>query len=201
MPIYEFECPIHGRFEIILPLTKSNSKFAFCGFPNKDEQGFACGIKAERIWSLPGNIQIAKPTRMFVNNKDGSVFSPIKESDKPPKGYHEIELKGPAERSKFEKEQQHRIDGQNQLTSHILDSMKSEARKNRHDNLKSRMNAIQREVDPNTGKEIEFTLDHKDKALIEKAMNRSKKKPMKEKKSNVMLAVNHDDRSNLDEVK
>lgn len=198
MPIYEYECPIHGKIEKCLPLSYSNVKDIPC---TKD---IDCEERAERIWSLPGNIQIGSPTKMFVNNKTGEVYSPSTKFDKPPKGYHEIELKTPIERSKFEREQQRKADAENQLTSHVLDSMKSEARKKRHDDLKSRMNAIQKETVINReGKEetLEFSLDHKDKQLLSKAMERSKKKPRKEKKTEVKLAINHYNPSNMDQVK
>ena len=206
MPIYEYMCEATGEiFEWIRPISESEIKRQTCPVHfvenHKEGKDYHDVI---RIWSLPGNIQIGKPTRMFINNKTGEPFSPISQYDKPPKGYHEIELRSPTERSKFEREQQRRIDGQNQFTSHMLDSMKSEARNKRHDDLKARMNAVQKEEFTNKeGKTetVEFTLDHKDKALLEKAMKRSRKKPMKEKKSDVMLAVNHYNPSNMDEVK
>lgn len=206
MPIYQYSCIKTGEvFEEILPISEWDRRLIICRIHFNRDNYLATGIchDAEKIWSIPGNIQIGKPTRIFVDSK-GNTFSPISQHDKPPKGYREIELRNPIERSKFEKEQQQRTDAQNQLTSHILDSMKSESRKNRHDNLRARMNAVQREEFTNQeGKTetIEFTLDHKDKALVEKAMTRSRKRKAKEKKSNVMLAANHYNSSNLDEIK
>lgn len=200
MPIYEFECPVHGIFETILPLISSELKLIQCGWA-VDRNNF-CYEAATKVWSIPaGDLSIGKPTRIFINERTGEPFSPLKPYDKPPRGYREVELRNPSERSKFEKEQQRRIDVQNQLTSHILDSMKSEARKNRHDNLNAKMNAIQREKDPVTGETVEFTLDYKDKALVKKAMERSKKKKVKEKTSNAVIAINHYNSSNLDEIK
>lgn len=197
MPIYEFECPKHGIIERIFPLKLANIIECFCMVDN-------CKLMAQKVWSLPGNIQIGQPTKMFINTKTGEPFAPMSRYDKPPKGYKEVELRNPIERAKFEKAQQQRVDAQNQVTSHVLDSMKSEARKNRHDNLNARMNAIQREefVDKDGKTRVEeFTLDHKDKELIKKAMNRNKQKDRKEKKSNVMIAANHYDNNNLDEIK
>lgn len=202
MPIIEYKCLEGHITEVIYHLSDYP-------YPEKigcEDCAIFCGSVefAEKIWSLPGNIQIGAPTKVFINNKTGEIFTPFSKYDRPPSGYHEKELKSPIERSKFEKEQQRRTDAENQLTSHVLDSMKSEARKNRHDNLKSRMNAIQREeVEKPDGKKevVEFTLDHRDKALLSKAMERSKKKPKKEKKTDVKFAINHYNPSNMDQVK
>ncbi len=194
MPIYEFECAKHGVFERILPISFANQKTSECDEPD-------CLISCERVWSRPGNIQIGQPTRMFINQKNGEVFSPFSRFDKPPAGYKEIELKGPTERSKFEKEQQRRTDAQNQYTSHMLDTLKNESRKRRHDDLSAKMNAVQREVDPATGETVEFTLETRDKELLKRTMNRTKKRPAREKKSEMMLAVNHFDKNNMDQMK
>jgi len=199
MPIYEFQCPLFGNvFEVILPLEMADRKEFICTCDSDQIH------MAERVWSIPGVVQIGKPTRIFVNNKTGDVFTPVKETDKAPKGYHEKELKGPLERTKFEKEQQHRVDGRNEFISHHLDTLKSEARKNRQDDTKAKMNSIQRELLPNpeTGKEevVEYSLDHKDQALLKSAMERSNKKKRKEKKSEVMLTVNHMNPSNMSDT-
>lgn len=200
MPLYEFECNYGHRYEKLFNINECPIKI-----PCED-----CSLEgsmefAEKVWSVPaGDLSNGKPTRMFINNRTGEPFAPISRYDKPPRGYHEIELRNPSERTRFEKEQQQRLDGQNQLTSHILDSMKAEARKKRHDNLKARMNAVQREEytdDEGKTKVEEFTLTERDKALVNKAMEKSRKKPRKEKKSNVMFAINHYDKSNIDEVK
>jgi hypothetical protein len=196
MPIYEFECPLDKRrFEVILGIDMADKKKFICTCDSPILH------MAERIWSLPGNVQLGEATKIFVNNQTGDVFTPVSRFDKPPKGYHAKELKGPIERTKFEKEQQHRVDGRNQFISHHLDSLKSEARKNRQDDTKARLNSVQREVLPNpqTGKDevVEYSLDHKEKALLKNAMERSNRKKRKEKKSDVLLAINHQDSSNV----
>lgn len=203
MPIYEFTCPVHGRFETIFKLSVYNEikEGIMCGRLLDLGEELYCGEVAEMVWSVPANINIGKPTKVFINNKTGDVFTPAKDSDRVPRGYHVRELKNPIERSRFEKEQQQMVDGRNQFISHQLDTLKSEARKNRHDDLKAKMNAMQVEKDPATGETVRYSLDHKDKALLEKAMNRSRKKKAREKKSEVMLAVNHQDAGNMDEVK
>lgn len=200
MPIMEYECPAGHITEKI---------FLFSNTPIIIDCPICWNIEkvlrtASKIWSLPGKIDIAPPTKIFVNNKTGDIFTPQSRYDKPPNGFHEKELRNPIERSKFEKEQQHKVNARNQTMSHALDSLKSEARKRRHDNLNAKMNAIQKEefVNKEGKKEtIEFTLEEKDKLLVKKAMERSKKKPIKEKQSNVMLAINHQNSSNMDEVK
>lgn len=200
MPIYEFECSEGHKIEKIFNISECPDKI-----PCEDCSMFGGSMEfMEKVWSVPGNIQIGQPTKMFINTRTGEPFAPMSRYDKPPSGYKEIELRNPIERAKFEKEQQRRTDASNQFTSHMLDSLKSEARKNRHDNLNSRMNAIQREefVDKDGKTQVqEFTLDHKDKELVKKAMERSKKRSRREKKSNVMIAANHYDKNNLDEIK
>ncbi len=199
MPIYEFECPVHGIFEKMLPIKEADTKNARCNVPVS--MPLRCGLLSERVWSLTGNINIGKPTRVFIDQRTGNAFTPANEYEKAPRGCREIELRNPVERSQFEKEQQRMVDAKNEVTSHALNAMKDEATKKRHDDLKSRMNAVQKDIDPITGKEIRYTLDEKSKDLLKKSMNRSRDKKERTKKSDVMLAINHTDKGNLSEDK
>jgi hypothetical protein len=192
MPIYEYECPEGHRTERIVLSIHQRDMAIPCNY---------CSAMAELTWSRPGNINLGKPTRIFINNANGEIMMPQTVFDKPPRGYHEKELKNPIERSKFEKEQQVMVDARNETISYSLDGMKAESRKNRHDDLKARMNAVQRDIDPNTGQEVSYTLTHQDKALLKKAMDKSTRKKFRDKKSNVMLSVNHQNANNMDEVK
>jgi hypothetical protein len=221
MPIYEYQCvknPEH-IFEKFYKLEDSDRKYVQCsicfsikckehGVENPTDANISLRSMiyvrtplAERIWSIPGNISIGKPTRVFIDQRTGQTFTPTSEYEKAPRGCREIELKNPIERSKFEHEQQTITDAKNEVISHSLNSMREEATRKRHDDLKARMNTIQRDIDPISGEEVRYSLDEKSKDLLKKSMNRSNQKKEKIKKSDVMLAINHTDRSNLTEVK
>src|SRR5689334_25050440 len=103
MPIYEFECPIHGVFEEILPLISANLKFIQCAL-RVDKQNF-CYEVAARVWSLPSYPSHGKPTIIFKNPKTGETEVALHEHQKAPDGFIKEELKTPYERSKFEKEE------------------------------------------------------------------------------------------------
>lgn len=191
MPIYEYECSDGHISELFKRLSDTSAYSTTCTI---------CGKLATKIVSLPGNITIGKPTRVFIDQRTGQAFTPANEYEKAPANCKEIELKNPVERSRFENEQQRMVDVRNELTSRALNESKNEATKRRHDNLKARMNAVQKEIDPKTGEEVKFTLDEKSKDLLKKSMNRSRDKKERVKKSEVMLAVNHMDKGNLTEV-
>lgn len=214
MPIYEFECEFTGDIkEVILPLSEADNDRMFCPihcrpYVEEYKEKFVTNMgrrfplhSAVKIWSLPARTDLGAPTRVFINNRTGEIFTPISKSDQAPIGYHEEQLKDSIQRSKFEKEYQRKLDATNEIVTHELESQKAAITKRRHDDINSRMNAVQRETDPVTGKEVEYTLDHRDKEVLKKAMNRTKKKKFRPRTSDFKFAVNHNNRNNLDEVK
>ena len=51
MALYEYLCPIHGKFEKIMPM---NSQIALCEKPVGDAKDTKCGETCPRIeWSIP----------------------------------------------------------------------------------------------------------------------------------------------------
>jgi len=51
MPLYEYICKIHGRFEMIMPL---DCQIALCEKPVGDAKDTKCGETCPRIeWSIP----------------------------------------------------------------------------------------------------------------------------------------------------
>lgn len=186
MPIYEFECKIHGKFEVLLALNLLDSV----------KMGYTCPIikcieLCERIWSAPANIQIGKPTRVFQNPSNGKTIVASSDYDKPPFGYIETQLKGPVERSKFEKEEQRKLDITNEIVTRQLEDTRLATKKNRHDDIKANMSRLAAESDNPSGAE----------AFIKSAMNRKKKSKHGARKSEVKLAVNHNNANNLSEAK
>lgn len=173
MPIYEFECPNGHKFEIVRV-----SAFDF-GTTFK----CTCGAIGDRIWSLPANINIGKPTIIFRNASDPTDVQVASHSEaQVPYGFVKEELHNPIERSKFEKERQKILDAKNELITESVKLRDEATRKARHDDINSRMSSL-----PDDG-----TRD-----LMKFAMERSRKKKEKVKKSNVRLDVNHIDSSNL----
>lgn len=205
MPIYEFECPIHGIFERLFPLRlyKEICNGILCEYPISEfgkgiiKEDLYCGETAEKIWSLPGNIQIAPPTRVFISPKTNQAQVAISQYDKPPVGYIEKELKDPIQRSKFEKEDNARVHIQDEVDTYKMDQRRQSHQKLRHDELKSKMNSLQTEVHPDTGEKIKHFLEPQTKFMLKKAMEHSNKKRVPKKETVRKLAVNHYNSSNL----
>ena len=190
MPIYEFECPLGHRRERIFYVNEC---------PNSVECHTAieevyCSLKAERVWSAPANIQIGKPTKVFLNPRTGATQIATSEHEKAPRGFVTRELSGPIERSRFEKEEQRKLDVTNEIVTHQLDAQKEETRKNRQADTLSNLSKLAAESDNPAGAEH----------LIKKALERTRRKKRiteRPRRSEVHLAVNHQDSSNIGEVK
>lgn len=184
MPIYEFECPIHGRFELIVSL----QRYDMVRDGSECAIDAACLKRCEKVPSLPVYPSHGKPTIVFRNNKTGEVEVATYEHQQAPDGFIKEELKTPLERSRFEKEQT-----QNQR---IEDEYKTEerryavdfARKKRHDDLNAKMSSITSKADNPAAAE----------SLLKAAMERTRKKKVPEKRSEMRLDVNHQNKSNLD---
>lgn len=192
MPIYEYECPIHGIFEdIIIVANGANVLHSIqCGFKGEGEDKIFCYEIAERVWSVPANIQIGKPTRVFENKFTGDTQIAASEYDQPPPGFTVRELRNPIERSKFEHEEQIKLDMTNAIVTANLEAQKTATKKNRHDDINANLSRLAADSDNPSGAE----------AFLKAAMNR--KKPKKNpRRSEVKLAVNHSDASNLSEAK
>lgn len=196
MPIYEFECPVHGRFERIVPLSLFN--VAKDGSVCKIRTG--CYEKCEKVWSIPANIQIAPATKVFINSSTGESFVASTIYDKAPVGYVERELKGPIERSKFENEENAKVHIQDEIDTFRMDARRSAHQKERHDGLKAKMNALQTETyehDDGRVEEVKHFLEPKTKHMIKEAMERSNKRRVPKKETIRKLAINHQNSSNL----
>lgn len=186
MPIYEFICYDHGRFERIFPISEyENIKYGtLCGLVLIDDgESFGqCTGFSERVSSIPANINIGKPTIIFRDPKTGRTELAASDYDTPPQGYIKELLSNPIERSKYEREEQKRVDLANEIVSEKMKQDHAETRKNRHADIESRMNDF-----PNDGT----------REFLRKAMARKSKRKFPEKKSQVKLTVNHTDSSNL----
>lgn len=184
MPIYEFECPIHGVFEYILPLSKLDEINKGCACPEvvlNSEFG-RCGELSERIWSIPIVRFEGKPTIIFRNAQNPTqVQVATHENDTPPEGYIEEELRGPIERTKFENEQNKIKDVENQMITESIRLRKDQERKARH----ADQDATMSNHDTGTQELLKFVRER----------NRKKEPPAK--KSQVRLDINHLDSSNL----
>ncbi len=181
MPIYEFECPIHGVFERILSLEFSDAKHIVCMHEDSKE-GF-CLRNAEKVWSASVVSFGAKPTIVFKNPKTGEMEVATHENQQAPYGYVKEELRGPIERTKFEKEASQRRYVEDELTTEKLKQGRDKTRKNLHDDLNARMNTF----DSNTQNMIKMSMRHA----------RKRHERIKPKRTNIMLEVNHKDSSNL----
>lgn len=175
MPIYEFECPVHGRFEKILPIAEGNN-IQICNL-------LICSLVVEKVWSLPATVQIAKPTKFLRNPKTGEIklLNREKESFNPPNGFIVEEAKGQFERLKLEKVLSKRQDEENQIVTERHRQIKSESTKNR-----------QAENEANMSK-----YDYGTQQLLKSAMRRSRKKELPAKKSEFKFDVSHTNASNM----
>lgn len=206
MPIYEFVCPIHGKFERIFPLSqyKEIVNGTLCKAivsTHKDWKRLTgsyllCGEIAEKIPSIPGNIQLAPASRIFFNTKTGESYTAAS-NEKVPYGCIEKELKGPLERSKYEKRMERYNAAKDEVDTLNAQFRRDQHQKQRHDNLKANMNALQTEIHPDTGEKIQHYLEPKHKKMLKDAMERSKKRVIPKKVTEGRFAINHTDRSNL----
>lgn len=184
MPIYEFECPIHGVFEYILPLSRLTevNNGAACPAVILGSEFSRCGELSERLWSIPITHFSGKPTIIFRNSKNPTqVEVATHENDSPPPGFIKEELRGPIQRTRFEREQNKILDVKNQMITESIRLRKSAERKARHEDQNSRMPSY----------------DIGTQELIKFARERNRKKEPPEKKSQVRLDVNHLNSSNL----
>src|SRR5574338_370596 len=115
MPIYEFECPIHGKFERVFSLREFDTikSGVICNqYIDTKQDCFVAGEEyrcmkiATLEWSLPVYPSHGKPTIVFRNKQTGEAEVALYEHQQVPAGFVKEELKTPYERSKFEKEQQ-----------------------------------------------------------------------------------------------
>lgn len=184
MPIYQYECPIHGIFEEILPISKCDLKQIQCGFKNN----VYCYKIAEKIWSLTTYPSHGAPTVIYKNPRTGEIRTAILKNQQTPAGYERIELKTPFERTKAEKEMQETANAENEYVTERNRYLKEETQKNRHNDLKARMGTITKDSDnPSAAAD-----------LLKAGMTRNRKKKLPPKKTEFHFAVNHNDRGNLD---
>lgn len=139
---------------------------------------------------MPANPQIAPPTIIFRNKQTGKVETAIIRNQSNPYGMEREELKGPFERSKFEKEQQAKHDIENAIVTERNFTIKNETRKNRQSDIRARLSGL-----AESSENPEFTKD-----LMKLAMERDTKKELPHKKTEFHLVVNHQDRNNLDKA-
>lgn len=203
MPIYEFECEKGHRLEKIFSIPKCPDR-VICDFVINFVDGNLtqerCGLLAEKVWSIPVTRFEAAPTIIFRNPRTGETQVATHKNDQPPKGYIREELRGPIERSRFEKEATQRKYVEDELTTEYLKQGREQTAKNLHDDLKARMNATTNTVyNPETKQEENITWDEQTKGMLKTAMNYTRKRhaKIKPKRTNVRLEVNHTDSSNL----
>lgn len=190
MPIYEFECPEHGHFERIFKLSeldRVNKHGVFCGqilSMNSDfivGEEFYCKYICQKIWSVPAKTNLGKATKVFRNPKTGDVKVANFANQKPPKGYVSEEIQGQSARLKLEKRLNHHQQIENSIISENAEQAKEATRKERHADLRAGMN----------------NFDSHSQQLVKLAMERTNKKPFRKKKSEIRMAINHTDSSNL----
>lgn len=190
MPIYEYECNKTGeRFEKMQSLAFAEVNQVRCEL-HKEGLRIITGHLATRVWSVPANICIGKPTRIFENKFTGETRVAASEYDKPPDGYTVRELKNPIERSQFEREEQVKLDMTNAIVTANLEAQRIATKNNRHADITAHLSSLASDSDNPSGAET----------LIKAAMKRDKVKK-NPRRSEVKLAVNHTDASNLVDAK
>lgn len=176
IPIYEYQCPTHGRFEKLLPLIPYGKKKTIPCVLTID-----CSRQAEKIFSIPANISIGKPTIIFRNPQTGEAEVATMDNDQPPYGYIREELRNPIERSKFEKEETTKKSVENEFHSEAVYRDRERKTKERQAEIRAKMSSY----------------DSQTQSLLTAAMERTRARPFKPKKSEVRLDVNHKNASNM----
>lgn len=189
MPIYEFNCPIHGRFEQYFPLSSFDDiKNGIHCVKSINKDGDACLHIAEKVWSQVVYPSHAAPTIVFRNKQTGETEVALYKNQQPPAGFIKEELRTPHERSKFEREEtaKQRIEDEYRTEERRFNV--DYVRKQRHDDINARMSSITKDSDNPAAAE----------ALLKEAMKRTRNKKIPDKRTDMKLAVNHQDASNLD---
>lgn len=189
MPIYEYECPIHGKFERLRPI-HVDSKTALCS-----DDG--CVLDCEKIYSPFNTLSDSKSTVYFQNKQTGEVRLAASDFDTNPIGFEKKEAKGLGGRLKLEKDLQ-KQDTEKQKGQHYSEVLtKNILTKKRHDNIRANFNTVHQIIDEKTGKQTgTYTYDEGTKALMKKAMERSNKSVPRFREKQMMFDVNHKDKSN-----
>lgn len=156
---------------------------------NHNEFNKACGGFMYRIWSRPANIQLGKPTIVFINPQTGVAQVATSEHDSPPPGFIKQELKGPIERSKFEQTQ-------NAINAQEDAIYNENLRINREEARERTLKGIDENIREDAAKSDNPAETVR---LMQAAKEYIKKKPTMKKKrqTNFVLDVNHKDKSNL----
>lgn len=214
MPIYEYSCLKTGEVkEVILPLSEYDRRYIICPihFPIllDGDPEFALKLSigkvhdAKKIWSLTGDIQIAPSSRVFVNPMTGESQIAVTKYDQAPQGFKEIELKGPIERSKFEKHDTEVQNVINEFDQMRMDDRRQHHQKMRHDDINAKMNSLQTETyehEDGRIEEVKHFLEPIHKKMLKESMKHSRGKRVPKKITERRFAVNHMSASNLQDA-
>lgn len=187
MPIYNFNCPIHGEFERLFPLSmwEEIKNGVMCEALVKEkgiEYDLHCGKVAEKLWSAPAINIVTPPTDYFKNPRTGEVRTANHSNQRAPVGFVKEEARNLNERLKLEKRLNFDQSIENEIKSDRLNEAQERSRKARHEELRSQMG----------------DMDNDSRLLVKAAMERTNKKKIKRKKSEVRIAVNGLNSSNMD---
>jgi hypothetical protein len=190
MPIYQYKCLDGHITEKILTISEmersEHKQNLHCDvkvnkYGEEDDSGDYCDLILERIPSVFNTAQVGKPSIIFRNLKTGELQNATSEYQAAPRGFVKEELKGPFERSKFEKEYNTKMDMQDDIVTEEKRQRVSENQKARQDKLKRNLSKIAGKSDnPSTVK-----------SLMKSAMERNRKKErVSRKKTNFRFEVN-----------
>jgi hypothetical protein len=143
MPIYEYECPVGHRFEVMtrgISHSVSNTLPCQVAYDTIDENGETnCPLIAERVWSKFSTLSDSKSTTYFVNSNTKEVRLAASDNDTNPIGFERKEAKGLGGRLKLEKDLQ-KQESEKQRGQHYAEVLtKNILTKKRHDNIRAKL--------------------------------------------------------------
>lgn len=161
------------------------------------KNGSECAIDAaciERCEKIPSKLGLVSgisqtvPTTIFRNaNNPNDIRIAVYKNQEVPHGYIKEELKTPMERSRVEREMARVQDAQDDFDTAKREFVTNHVRKERHADLNARMNSLVKNAEN----------PEQAKALLKSAMNRTNKKKVPRKKSQLHFSINHTDSSNM----
>jgi hypothetical protein len=183
MPIYDYECPIHGQFWKIQSKEFGAVKYSIC-CPEDD-----CNAVCDKLPPLTANLQLGKPTIVFTNPQTGLSQIATSEHEQPPAGFVKKELKGPIERSKFEQQENSKASFEDAVYNENLRQGREEARKHIFQDIENNMreDAAASDNPAETVRLMEAAKKH----------IQNKKPAEKKRRTEFRFDVNHKDKSNL----
>jgi hypothetical protein len=194
MPIYEYECPIHGIFERILPV--SMREYSSTCRLNEE-----CLEDCKKLVSLPANTKTPEDSKSnftYYENKKGQIEFTGTPNQWHPEGFVRKTARNLYERLAIEKRIRKQDNERLEQQREKRDIQRHYSTAERHSELRQRLREGQMLItNPETGNKENVVLDERSRTIMKKGMEYTNKKKVKRIDSEFHFSTNHDNKSNV----